>query len=223
MSGYTKLFNSILTSTIWCGQDAETKVVWITMLAAADRKGVVDVTLPGLAKLSEVPVDKVKTVLDMLSSPDSVNSMLNDDGRRIKALDHGWLLLNYKKYRNARNYEERKAYMRKYMRDYMKKRRTPEKLDVVRLDVKQELAHKHKQIPIDLVPKERFSGGGVGEVKSLTGSNNQEQAVRTFHSPELRSHPIKCVMPGCENPARPGQQFCSDNCKDYAHRILNRV
>lgn len=48
MSGYTKLFSSIIDSTIW-RESKETKIVWITMLAKADRYGVVEASLPGLA------------------------------------------------------------------------------------------------------------------------------------------------------------------------------
>lgn len=210
MSGYTKLFNSILTSTIWSGQDSDTKVVWITMLACADRNGVVDVTLPGLAKLAEVPVDKTKQVLDKLSSPDSVSRTLIDEGRRIKPLDRGWLLTNYKKYRDARGYEARKQYMRKYMREYMQKKRANGKLDVVEPEVKQNLANKHKQI-IEYEDKKVHKGGCGGDLNNPVKQVNQ---------------PIKsklCAMPGCGKAVYPNQRFCSETCADYAALLESKL
>ena len=41
MPGYTKLFNSILASTIWRADD-KTRIVWITLLAMADKHGIVE-------------------------------------------------------------------------------------------------------------------------------------------------------------------------------------
>lgn len=219
MTGYTKLFNSILTSTIWCGQDAETKVVWITMLAAADRNGLVDVTLPGLAKLAEVPVDKVRTVLDKLSSLDPDSRTLDNGGAKIKPLDHGWLLLNYKKYRNARVYEERKAYMRKYMREYMQKRREPQKLNAVRPDVKRNLAQAEAYTYNTSPPT---PPSFVKPVKN-TGFTKDE-GVLDFQSPELKNHPRRCLMPECKGQARAGLPgmaalFCSEACYHRAKQI----
>jgi hypothetical protein len=57
MPGFTKLFNSILSSTVW-REPLATKVVWITMLALADRDGIVEAALPGLAHLAGVDVDQ---------------------------------------------------------------------------------------------------------------------------------------------------------------------
>lgn len=43
-------------------------------------------------------------------------------GRRIAEIDGGWRLLNHAKYRHIRSSEER----REYMREYMRKRRAGE-------------------------------------------------------------------------------------------------
>ena len=48
MAGYTKLFNSILQSTIW-REDDKTRIVWITLLAMADKNGIAETSLPSLA------------------------------------------------------------------------------------------------------------------------------------------------------------------------------
>lgn len=216
MSGYTKLYNSILTSSVWCGQDAEAKVVWITLLASADRNGVVDVTLPGLAKLAEVPVEKTKQVLDHLCALDpldSVNSPLNGVKRRLDPLDRGWVLRNYKKYRDHRQYEERKEYMRKYMRDYMQKKRGTEKSNAVRPGNKQCLAQA-EALPKEYVDKKVNKGGSGGDFDISIKQENQ--------NPEPANQPTKCVMPGCKNLTANGNPFCSDACRDYAEYLTTR-
>ena len=53
MSGYTKLFGSILDSTVWA-TPATVRVVWITMLAMADEHGVVSASVGGLARRAVV-------------------------------------------------------------------------------------------------------------------------------------------------------------------------
>ena len=48
MNGYTKLFNSIITSTIWT-EDDKTRLVWITMLALADKNAGLELQIETLA------------------------------------------------------------------------------------------------------------------------------------------------------------------------------
>ena len=58
MTGYTKLFGSIVDSTIW-RESKETKIVWITMLAKANKEGIVEASLPGLGKFKHGPDGQV--------------------------------------------------------------------------------------------------------------------------------------------------------------------
>jgi hypothetical protein len=94
MSGYTKLFHSIIASTIW-QEDLATKVVWITMLALADRDGVVEATVPGLAHLAGVTREQVETALEKFLAPDPDSRSKAQEGRRIEAFDGCWHLVNF--------------------------------------------------------------------------------------------------------------------------------
>lgn len=98
MANYTKLFNSIVTSTIWT-EDDSTRIVWITMLALADKNGEVQGSVPGLARIAGVTLEACQTALDKFLSPDKYSRTLDDEGRRIEKIDGGWLLLNHAKYR----------------------------------------------------------------------------------------------------------------------------
>jgi hypothetical protein len=112
MTGYTKLFSSIIASTIWRETKA-TKVVWITLLAMVDKYGEVHASVPGLADMARVSVDECRDAVLTLESPDADSRTKDFEGRRIRPIDGGWELINFPKYRDLMSAEERKEYMRR--------------------------------------------------------------------------------------------------------------
>jgi hypothetical protein len=104
---YTKLFSSIITSTIW-SEDDRTRIVWITMLALADKNGEVQGSIPGLARLADVPVEDCEKAVAKFLSPDPYSRTKDDEGRRIEEIDGGWHLLNHGKYRDMASRDEQK-------------------------------------------------------------------------------------------------------------------
>ena len=98
MPNYTKLFNSIVTSTIWT-EDDKTRIVWITMLAISDQHGEVQASIPGLARVAGVSVEATENAINKFMSPDAYSRTPDDEGRRIEKIDGGWALLNHGKYR----------------------------------------------------------------------------------------------------------------------------
>jgi hypothetical protein len=120
MAGFSKLFSSIVTSTIW-GENHATVRVWITMLATADYDGNVEGSVPGLAHLARVTMDEVQHALKILSSPDPFSRSKEHEGRRIEAFDGGWRILNYAKYRERAQAKE--GSRAPYFREYYAKRR----------------------------------------------------------------------------------------------------
>lgn len=117
MSGYTKLFNSILASTIW-REPNHVRVVWITMLAMANKHGLVEASVPGLADIARVTLAECEQALEALLAPDPYSRTPEHEGRRIKAVPGGFLLLNHAKYRDQLSAEDRREYQRHYMADY---------------------------------------------------------------------------------------------------------
>jgi hypothetical protein len=114
---FTKLFNSILDSTIW-QEPPPTKLVWITMLAMADRNGEVHASIPGLAKRAGVTLSECEHALECLLSPDKYSRTQDHEGRRIKEIDGGFRLLNHGKYRALLSAEERREYNRQKQAEY---------------------------------------------------------------------------------------------------------
>lgn len=109
---FTKLFNSILDSTIW-QEPKETKLLWITLLAMCDRNGDVYASVPGLAVRAGISIEECEAALECLMSPDKYSRTKDHDGRRIAEIDGGWTLLNHGKYREMLSHEERKEYNRR--------------------------------------------------------------------------------------------------------------
>lgn len=123
--GYTKLFSSIVASTIW-REDNETRLVWITMLAMKNERHVVEASIPGLADLARVTMEDCKKALRKLSSPDEYSRNQENQGRRIMKCDGGWKILNGEHYRRLMSEEDRKAYKAAWQKEYRKRRKTIE-------------------------------------------------------------------------------------------------
>ena len=120
VSGFTKLFSSIIHSTVW-REDMHVKVVWITMLAMAESRGTVSASVPGLADAARVTIPQVEDALARLAAPDPYSRTKDHEGRRIEEIDGGWRLLNYGKYRESRDPEERKRQNREARRRFRAK------------------------------------------------------------------------------------------------------
>lgn len=124
MSGYTKLFSSLVDSTIW-RESKETKIVWITMLAKCDRYGIVEASVPGLADAAKVSVDECVVALKVLSEPDTWSRTKEYEGRRIQECDGGWTILNHAKYRDKMSMEDRLERQRIWQAEYRKRKKAP--------------------------------------------------------------------------------------------------
>ena len=118
--GYTKLFGSIIGSTVWREPD-HVRLVWITMLALKDRDQVVEASLPGLADFARVPLERCVEALEVLKAPDPYSRSKEFDGRRIEEIDGGWRILNGEKYREKMNADERREKNRIYQRRWRQK------------------------------------------------------------------------------------------------------
>lgn len=127
MTGYTKLFNSILASTIWRADD-KTRIVWITLLAMAGKDGVAECSIPGLADLARVSVDDCRTAVMELQQPDPDSRTKEYEGRRITPVDGGFQILNHGKYREKLNADQRREYMRIKQAEFRARKKTSTKV-----------------------------------------------------------------------------------------------
>lgn len=102
MSSFAKLDSGILDSSLWSSPN-HVRLVWITILAKKDHKGILHIApsaLRRLVNLSDDP-DGIKFIeaVNVLESPDPESRTLDFEGRRIKKIEGGWKVLNHDKYR----------------------------------------------------------------------------------------------------------------------------
>ncbi|MCC7176918.1 MAG: hypothetical protein IT177_00840 [Acidobacteria bacterium] len=105
MSGFVKIYGSILRSSVWL-EDAHTRLLWIALLAMADSEGFVDGAVPGIAHAANLPLDAVQRGLEILQRPDPHSKDPDHEGRRVQAVPGGVRVLNYTKYRESRSPEQ---------------------------------------------------------------------------------------------------------------------
>ncbi len=122
MSGYTKIFSSLVDSTVW-RESKETKIVWITMLAKSDRYGHVEASVPGLADAAKVTLPECLEALKVLMDEDEWSRTKEHGGRRIQEIDGGWLILNHTKYRDKMSAEDRLERQRLWQESYRKRKK----------------------------------------------------------------------------------------------------
>ena len=105
MKSFVKLFGSILDSSIW-NEPAHVKVMWITLLAMADKYGEIDASMPSLAKRAGVSREECEDAIQRFLSPDPDSRNPEHEGRRIESIQGGWALLNHEYYRNLMSKED---------------------------------------------------------------------------------------------------------------------
>jgi len=104
-----------------CGGD--TAYVFIAMIVLSDENGIIKHTAESLARVICKDVESVRKALYNLERQDQQSNMKAHQGRRIVPLyeikddeTRGWLVVNKAVYRGRASKEDRREYMRDYMR-----------------------------------------------------------------------------------------------------------
>jgi hypothetical protein len=97
MDTWTPLFSSIVTSTVW-GEAPHVKIVWITILALKDKAGFVAGSVPGLARVAVVTTEQCREALAVLEGADEDSKNREHEGRRIKSVEGGWVVLGHERF-----------------------------------------------------------------------------------------------------------------------------
>jgi hypothetical protein len=174
---YTKLFQTLLTSTVW-QEDDQTRIVWITMLALADKHGEVQSTIPGLAHLSRVSLDGCEQAIKTFLAPDPYSRTPDDQGRRIEEIEGGWALLNHAKYREMASREESKEAERKRKARYREQQR--------RNEMSQDVRDMSQAVPETLHIAEADTDTDTKEGTPTAGRKRPPRS-RTMKSPEFET------------------------------------
>lgn len=112
------MWSGIVDSSIWDEEDYILKV-FLTMLARKDADHIYRGNAYNLHTQSRKSEEQVLNALQVLSSPDTKRKEKQPyDGRRIKAVEEGWLILNGEKYRAQVALEMKRARNRKAQAAY---------------------------------------------------------------------------------------------------------
>jgi len=124
---YAKLFSRIAQSSLM-EEKVTTRYVFMMMLALADRHGDVIGTDVAIARMMNVTADEFSQAIGPLLAPDPDSNSQAEEGRRLVSSENGrgYRIVNYVSYREMKSDEEKREYMRNYMRD----RRAGSKPDV---------------------------------------------------------------------------------------------
>lgn len=91
----------MLESSVWLTTSKETRLAWVTMLLMKDADGVVRSGVPGIAHAAVLTIEETERAVKELSAPDKYTNTQEHEGRRIKRVADGWLVLNHEKYRTS--------------------------------------------------------------------------------------------------------------------------
>lgn len=118
--GWTPLFSTIIDSSVW-RTSKETRLVWITLLAKKNRDGYVRAAVWALARDAGVTEDECREALRVLESPDPESHCKDNEGRRIKPVDGGWVVLNHFIYRDLISRANQRVKQAAWQKEYRKR------------------------------------------------------------------------------------------------------
>ena len=211
---YAKLFSRIAQSSLM-EEPIETRYTFMMLLAIADQSGDVIGTDVALARTINLPLATFTEAVKALMEPDPHSNSQDQEGRRLVPSDNGrgYRIVNYTAYRAIKTAEEKKTYMREYMRA---RREALKAKDVTAVnicktalsDVTQAEAEAEAEAEAD---KDNTAqpDAHASEVLSLWNSRNELAKVRSFT--QNRKRAIK---------ARMNDPFFRQNWKEAFQRML---
>lgn len=113
MDFFTPLWSGIVDSSLWDEPDPVVKV-FVTMLALKDPDFIVRKTAYQIGRCARKTEKEVLAALDVLCSPDTKRLEPQPfEGRRLRKMETGWLILNGEKYQEKMKDEFRRDRWRK--------------------------------------------------------------------------------------------------------------
>ena len=123
---YGKIFHSIYDGTL--AEDWRALITFQQLIVLCDADGIVDMTPASISRRTGIPLEHIEAGIEILVAPDPASRSDKNQGKRILPLNPnrnwGWEIVNHKHYRDLRTAEDR----REYMRNYMKEKRSKQKL-----------------------------------------------------------------------------------------------
>lgn len=175
---YCKLFASLYQGTLR-GKSHEI-LVFTNMLAHADAEGCVDKHFRAIADEVGLSVDEVKVAVENLESPDPESRSPEMDGRRLLRInDHrawGWKIVNYGKYREIKNDEDRRKANREAQARWRERQKNKASINITVTDSNQ-----------SVISSNALSAASAQEEVKGDGEAEEKESIFTLESEELPS------------------------------------
>lgn len=148
----------------------DVRYTFVLMLAICDPTGHVIGTDVAIARRLNMGVEQFQQCVEILMRPDKDSNSKEEDGRRVipSTGERGYKLVNYLTYREMKDEEHRRSYMRDYMQNYREKKA---KLAPVK-NGKQRLTQEEEEEEVNKKP-------AGGEPAALKGGEKKEPTEYT--------------------------------------------
>jgi len=115
---YGKLFARVAQSSLM-EAPVPSRYVFMMMIAIADQRGEIIGTDTAIARILNISIAEFADAMSVLTSPDPQSNSPAEEGRRIVSSENGrgYKLVNYLAYRDMKSDDEKREYMRNYMRE----------------------------------------------------------------------------------------------------------
>ena len=100
------------------------RILFVSMLALKDSDHVVRFNDYQLHRRANLRLDEVQEALRILEEPDPRRLGQEHEGRRIRKVDDGWLVLNGQTYEDQMRLVSRRAYQARKQREYRERTKT---------------------------------------------------------------------------------------------------
>ena len=123
MHTWAPIWSGIVDSSLW-EESGDVVKVFMTLLAVKDSDHVARLDAYRIAKKCVLDEIRVLEILKVLASPDKRRKSHQEfEGRRIRAVEDGWLVLNGQKYREMVSQEMKKARNRRSQEAFRKRKK----------------------------------------------------------------------------------------------------
>ena len=122
---YGKIFHSIYDGTL--ADDWRALITFQQLIVLSDADGIVDMTIQSISRRTGIPLEYLEHGIKVLTDIDPNSRTPDEEGRRLLPInperEWGWQIVNHKHYRDLRTSDDRREYMRNYMREKRSKQK----------------------------------------------------------------------------------------------------